>query len=556
MLAALALMVCLATATGESAPSDPVMRAMEEELAHSFEWLREEEDPVYFLQYAVADEDRVSLLASYGAMQREYRFHRRYLTVDARMGSPSLDSTHEIRGEDSWSDWWWVDHEFLPLDDDTEALRAALWSETDEAHRAARERYVKVRADKALRAVERDTSADFSPYPPQVFVGEKVALEYDPGTWQDRLRRLSGRFTQHDWIHDCRAHLWVEATNKYLINTEGSRVRMGVLVCSLTLRAETVAEDGTVLSLTERFDSRTLEELPAEDVMAAALDSLVLRLGQLRVAPVTDPYVGPAILMNKVGGVLFHEVLGHRLEGHRQKSEEEGQTFTRKIGEKVLPDFLSVYDDPTLASHDGVVLKGHYLYDDEGVPAQRVDLIQNGVLKGFLMSQSPIEGFPVSNGHGRRQSGYRTAARQGNLLVESSQEVSGQRLRQMLMEECKERQKPYGLIFHQVEGGFTTTGRWTPQVFSVIPLYVTRLYPDGREELIRGVDIVGTPLTVLGRILATGDDPKACNGECGAESGAVGVSAVCPSILVGEIEVEKTSSEQQKPPLLPAPGHD
>jgi predicted Zn-dependent protease len=331
---------------------------------------------------------------------------------------------------------------------------------------------------------------------------------------------------------------------------------MGVLVCSLTLYAETVADDGMELHLSESLDTRTLEELPGEDAIAAAADSLAVRLGQLRVAPVTDPYVGPAILMGKASGVFFHEVLGHRLEGHRQKSEDEGQTFTRKIGEKVLPDFLSVYDDPTIATHGGVILKGYYLYDDEGVPSQRVRLVEGGVLTGFLMSRSPVEGFPISNGHGRRQAGHRIAARQGNLLVESSRQVSGPRLRQMLIEECRARDKPYGLIFHEIEGGFTQTESWSPQVFSVIPLYVTRLFQDGREEVIRGVDIVGTPLTALVKIIATGDDPGVFNGVCDAESGTVGVSAVSPSLLVGEIEVEKTSNEQQMPPLLPAPLHD
>jgi predicted Zn-dependent protease len=274
----------------------------------------------------------------------------------------------------------------------------------------------------------------------------------------------------------------------------------------------------------------------------------------LRNPPPPEPNIGPAILRNRASGVFFHEIFGHRIEGHRQKDVTEGQTFAKKLGQPILPEFISVYDDPTLAEAGGIDLRGHYLFDDEGVRASRVTLVKDGILETFLMSRRPLEKVPQSNGHGRRQSGFASVSRQGNLIVESSREVSFDELRRQLVEECKRQSKPYGLLFEDISGGFTMTSRRGPQSFKVLPIVVYRVYADGRpDELIRGVDIVGTPLTAFEKITYTGNDVDVFNGTCGAESGWVPVSAVSPSILVSTIEIEKRQRDQSRPPILPAP---
>src|SRR5262249_28366851 len=243
-----------------------------------------------------------------------------------------------------------------------------------------------------------------------------------------------------------------------------------------------------------------------------------------------------------------------RIEGHRQKDETEGQTFTKSVNMPVLPDFLSVVFDPTQEQFQGVPLNGAYLYDDEGVKARRLPLVENGILKTFLMSRSPIQGFPRSNGHGRRAPGYEIVSRQSNLFVESSKKASDAELRKMLIEEIKKQGKPYGLFFDQVSSGYTTTARRGLQAFTVVPLVVYRIYADGRpDELIRGVDIVGTPLASFGKILATSDKMAVFNGICGAESGNVPVSAIAPAILVSEIEVQRKERSQDRPPYLTRP---
>jgi len=292
------------------------------------------------------------------------------------------------------------------------------------------------------------------------------------------------------------------------------------------------------------------------------VDKMAADLKALRAAPTTEPYAGPALLSGRAAAVFFHEVLGHRLEGHRQRDEQEGQTFTKKVNQLVLPSFLSVVDDPTRKEINGVKLAGAYDYDDEGVPAQRVVAIENGVLKNFLMSRMPIAGFSHSNGHGRRQlgaapTGLMPTGRQGNLIVTSTNTVKDAELRARFIEEIKKQGKPYGLYFEDIQGGFTLTTRSRPQAFQVIPVMVWKVYPDGRpDELVRGVDIVGTPLLSLNEILVTGERLEVFNGVCGAESGQIPVAAVAPAMLFSQIEVQKRAKGTERPPLLPPPGFE
>ncbi len=240
--------------------------------------------------------------------------------------------------------------------------------------------------------------------------------------------------------------------------------------------------------------------------------------------------------------------------GIARKTNRKGQTFTKSVGQPVLPDFLSVIFDPTRAEFQGTSLNGFYLYDDEGVKARPVTVVDNGILKTFLMSRSPIQGFAQSNGHGRRAAGAEVVSRQSNLFVESSKKVSDAELRNMLIAEVKRQGKPYGLFFDQVTGGYTTTARRGLQAFTVIPLVVYRVYPDGRpDELIRGADIVGTPLASFAKIMATSDRMEVFNGICGAESGDVPVSAIAPAILVSEIEIQRKERSQDRPPYLSRP---
>jgi predicted Zn-dependent protease len=304
----------------------------------------------------------------------------------------------------------------------------------------------------------------------------------------------------------------------------------------------------------ESFDSHTLAGLPSDATVRQTIEKMVKDLKALRTAPLVDPFTGPAILSGRASGVFFHEIFGHRIEGQRNKNENEGQTFAKQVNQKILPDFISVLDDPTTEKIGGVDLNGYYTYDDEGVKARPVKVVENGILRNFLLSRSPVGNFEQSNGHGRKQPGYRAVGRQGNLIVQASNTVTTARLREMLIEEAKKQGKQFGLFFDDISSGFTLTTRDSPQSFQVTPIMVYRIYVDGRpDELVRGVDLIGTPLTSFSKIVAASDKTDVFNGFCGAESGWVPVSAVSPAILTTQIEVQKKAKSSERMPILPSP---
>jgi predicted Zn-dependent protease len=306
----------------------------------------------------------------------------------------------------------------------------------------------------------------------------------------------------------------------------------------------------------ETFEADSPAHLPDQKTLTDKAVAMAKNLEDLRQAPVTEPFNGPAILSGRAAAVFFHEVLGHRLEGQRQRGDEEGQTFTKLLGKPILPSFLSVADDPTLSTFQGTWLSGHYDYDDEGQAARRVELIQNGVLETFLMSRLPIASVSHSNGHGRAEVGHMPTGRQGNLIVTSSKTVPETELRTMLIAEAKKQGNAYGLYFEDISSGFAVTTRRSPQAFQVIPLVVYRVYVDGRpDELVRGVSIVGTPQAALNSILATSDKQDVFNGICGAESGNLPVSAVAPAMLVSAIETQRQAQGTARPPILSPPPH-
>jgi predicted Zn-dependent protease len=377
----------------------------------------------------------------------------------------------------------------------------------------------------------------------------------DRAAWEKRVRALSKIFREFPDVYQNVVILTAQNETDYYASSEGSRVVTAHLQARIVVIAVTKADDGMDLFREQTFEAEMVDGLPSQTELEASMRALGKSLEALRKAPVTEPFDGPAILSGRAAAVFFHEVLGHRLEGQRQRGDEEGQTFTKDVGKPVLPEFLSVADDPTMTKFGNTWLSGSYEYDDEGEKAQRVALIDDGVLKTFLMSRLPIASFSSSNGHGRAETGHVPIGRQGNLIVTSTKSVPETELRKQLIEEAKKQGKPYGLYFEDISSGFAVTTRSSPQAFQVIPLVVWRVYVDGRpDELVRGVSIVGTPLAAMKRILATGDKSEVFNGECGAESGTVPVSAVAPAMLVSEMETQRQPQGTARPPILPIPG--
>lgn len=506
--------------------------------------------PPYFLSYSVADASSVSIRAQFGALADSSSNRIRVADVQVRIGDPKLDNTHgNHRGSA-------VNSLQMPLGDDRPALARTLWVATNTGYGNALDNYLRVKTEAQVRAKEEDTSPDFSKESPQVSVEPPApTVSVDRAAWEQRVRALSSVFRDYPHVYQNLVMLTVQNETDYYASSEGSRVVAPHMLARLVVFAVTRADDGMDLFRAQTFEAETADGLPSQSSMEAAVRELGQSLEALRKAPVTEPFDGPAILSGRASAVFFHEVLGHRLEGQRQRGDEEGQTFTKELNKEVLPPFLSVADDPTMTTFGKQWLSGNYTYDDEGEKARRVDLIQNGVLKTFLMSRLPIASFGASNGHGRAQTGRMPTGRQGNLIVTSSKTEPEAELRKQLIEEAKKQGKPYGLYFEDISSGFAVTTRSAPQAFQVIPLVVYRVYVDGRpDELVRGVSIVGTPLAAMKRIIATGDKSEVFNGECGAESGTVPVSAVAPAMLVSEIETQRQQQGTQRPPILSIPG--
>ena len=504
----------------------------------------------YFLSYAVSDSDSISMSAQFGALVGSNESRRRMADVQVRLGTAAEDNTH---GDHRNSALTTVP---LPLTDDGDALARSLWFATNRGYGKALDGYLKVKTEQQVRAKEEDGSADFSSEKPvTAMLPPSPVLIVDSTAWQGRLRELSAIFKQYPDVFFNNVTLEASTETDYFVSSEGAKVATPSHVARLIIVARTRAADGMDLFRAETFEADDAAHLPDQKTLTDKTIAMGKNLEALREAPVTEPFSGPAILSGRASAVFFHEVLGHRLEGQRQRGDDEGQTFTKLLGKQILPTFLSVSDDPTLATFDGVSLSGHYSYDDEGQPSRRVDLIKDGVLDTFLMSRLPIASFSTSNGHGRAEVGHMPTGRQGNLIVTSSKTVSDAELREMLKAEAKKQGRAYGLYFEDISSGFAVTTRRSPQAFQVIPLVVYRVYVDGRpDELVRGVSIVGTPQAALNRILATNDKQDIFNGICGAESGSVPVSAVAPAMLVSEIETQRQAQGTARPPILPPPG--
>ena len=508
--------------------------------------------PPYFLSYAVSEASAVTVRAQFGALVDTSSNHIRVADVQVRLGDPKLDNTHGTHRGSA------VHSLQLPITDDREALQRTLWLATNTGYRNALDSYLRVKTEAEVRAKEEDNSPDFSQESPQTSIGKPAPpARIDTAAWQQRVAALSKIFRAYPDVYQNTVVLTVENETDYFASSEGSKIVAPHLQARLVVFAMTRADDGMDLFRARTFEAETIDGLPKQAEMESEVSKLGESLEALRKAPVTEPFNGPAILSGRAAAVFFHEVLGHRLEGQRQRGDEEGQTFTKEVGKEVLPTFLSVSDDPTLTKYGNIWLSGQYDFDDEGQKARRVDLIQDGILKTFLMSRLPIASFANSNGHGRAQTGKVPTGRQGNLIVTSTKSVSDAALRKQLIDQAKEQGKPYGLFFEDISSGFAVTTRSSPQAFSVIPLVVYRVYVDGRpDELVRGVSIVGTPLAALKRIVSTSDKSEVFNGECGAESGTIPVSAVAPAMLLSEIETQKQSQGTARPPILPIPGSD
>ncbi|MCD4736392.1 MAG: TldD/PmbA family protein [Bacteroidales bacterium] len=538
-----------------SGQKDELMEILKEELNREFDELQGKEYPPYFIQFRVADNYTVSLASAHGCITNINESRTKTFAPEFRIGDYSFDNTHTLKNGFPGYFPSAMDFGSLPLENKPDAIKYRIWEITNEKYRGTIEQY-KDKLEKRDTA-DVDKCPDFSTEIPEKYYDEPLnpdQIQFDKEKWKKRLNNFTGAFKDMDGIFIASANITYSRAKIYTINTEGTEIIENYGLSTLSLIVMSRSADDELIPYGQSFYAFKPENLPTEEEIMTEIREMKEVIGNLINAPKADPFTGPAILSAEAAGVFFHEIFGHRIEGHRFKEAFNSKTFKDKLESDVLDKSLSVVSDPTIKEFQGNDLVGYYKYDDQGVKAQKVVNVKNGVLKNFLMSRKPIEGFVQSNGHGRCNTGLSPVARQSNLIVSTNKPESEENLRKKLIKECKKQKKPYGYYFKTVTGGFTNTMNYMPDFFNIFPIEVYRIYVDGSEdELVRGVNLIGTPLIMFSEILAAGDKPDVFSGLCGAESGAVPVSTIAPSLLVRKIETQNQFSMKSEWPILPDP---
>jgi predicted Zn-dependent protease len=543
--------------TARAATGDPaaILDAMKVELERSGEELRFEDYPApYFINYQLKDERQERVMARSGALFDENASRTRRLYVEVRVGDYAFDNTEDTSGQGYDEMLLYQAPDDAPLDDDRLALRSALWLLTDQRYKEALAAYLRVKGMRVYEAKEEEKKGSFTREEPHRHKDEVATLSFDRERWSRVARDLSALVASRGVAFDSGVEIDVRQETRYQVNTEGTELLTDTIIYGIHVSATGRADDGMLLAHSIDFYARTESALPTEEELRKSAETMLDELEALRTAPVLEPYTGPALLLPEATGVFFHEAVGHRLEGERQDNDEEGRTFKGQIGKAVMPAFLSVYEDPTVQTEGSLQLNGHYLFDDQGVKTSRVPLVESGVLRNFILSRKPVDGFDRSNGHGRAQGNNRPVARMGNLVVETSKPVTRARLKEMLLEEARRQGKPFGLMVTSITGGSTNTTTYGYQAFKGAARMVYRVDAQtGEETLVRGVEIVGTPLASINKIVAGDDTVGVFNGYCGAESGYVPVSTVAPATLFSEIELQRSVRTRERGQILPPP---
>ena len=526
-----------------------VLNAMEGELERSMSVLADQPDPPFYISYEITDSYQARVSTTFGKVTRSSESSGTYYDVDLRVGTPEMDNTHLVNRRPFPQ----VTLGSLASED---GIRNNLWLLTDRSFKQASEQLVNVRTQSEIQIDTEGPAFDLAPAVKVSHAEPDRPTRFARAEWEKRLQRVSNVFNGHPTLLSGNAQASVVKSSRFFVNSEGSRIHSDELMYTIVLSAATKADDGSNLNISRLFHARNPSGLPNDRGLTRTADDIVTNLINLRNAPNVEPYTGPAILSGRAAGVLFHEILGHRLEGHRLKQTSDAQTFKDKINQRVLPESMSVVFDPSLDKFGDTDLLGMYAFDNEGVAGQKVRVIEDGILKRFLFGRSTLadDGFRESNGHGRKAVGQASVARQSNLVVEVENPYTANELEEQLIAILKERDLEYGLYFDDIVGGFTITSRSVPNSFTVNPVIVYKIFQDGSRELVRGVDLIGTPLAVFDSVIAAADDMAVFNGQCGAESGYVPVSAISPSILVGQIEVQRASQSRAILPILPPPG--
>jgi TldD protein len=514
------------------ASSDPILRAMQMELARSKAELKMDNiGAPFYIEYRVFDVDQFEASAAYGAPQDQNRTRLRILRVVVRLGDYKVDSFYGPGQGVS---------NILPLDGDELALRHQIWLSTDQAYKQAGGALASKRS--ALKQIDiAQPVDDFAKAEPVQVIGPAAKLDIDPAKWTKMLESATSVYRTDPEIQSFGASLSFVALTQYFVNTEGSITRQGSTHYLMTLNASEQAKDGMRLDRAPQSSSSRIEEMPTPDQFHADALKLVENMKKLREAPIVEEeYRGPVLFSNDAASDMFYDLVAANALGRRPALGRPARTtgtYSSSFKGRVLPEFLSVVDDPTIEAFQGHGLGGSYKVDDEGVPVSPVTVVDNGKLVNFLVGRQPIRDFPASNGHGRAGGNGTIAPAVGNLFIRASKTSSREELKKQMLDLCRSRGLKYGYYVD------TLGPRLSPRI-------LFRVWADdGREEIVRGAVFDELDTRALrSDLVAAGNDPLVSN-----RTGMPFASIVSPSVLFDELEVRRADNTNEKLPDYPAP---
>ena len=568
----------LAAAAQAPVQDDALLRAMRAEVDRARDLRVVSLEPPYYIEYSVHDSQMLSISATLGALADVREEHARLPRIRVRVGDYKFDNGNYIYSDSLVATRYALGP--LPIDSHELALRQYFWLATDVAYKSALQAIARKQA--ALRNLTvTDQIPDFAKAAPVTLVVPAIRQAVDQEVWKNRIRNLSAVFAAYPQVLASAAEFRSTQGSFYFVNSEGTTVRVPESSVNFQVRATALAPDGMTLRDSASIMALDLRNLPAEPELRRATEAVAENLTALARAPVGESYTGPVMFEPLAAAQLLADLFGRNLGQRRRPVSEPGRTlsvteseFEGRVGSRILPDWLDIVDDPTAKEWNGHPLFGNYLVDLEGVVPAPLAIVEKGTLKNMLATRQPVKGREESNGRARLFSGFgANAPASGNLIVRATGTSTLPELKQKLIDLSGQRNKPYALLIRKMDFPSTASGSELQRIAArmaqdggagrmvSLPLLVYRVYPDGREELLRGMRLKGVSTRSLRDILAAGGDPAVFdyleNGAPFAVAGAASFvaesSIVAPGLLFEELQLERSEEELPKLPIVPPP---
>jgi len=564
------------TSQSPGSEGDLLLRAMKDEIKRVSSLIRLGLDPPYYTEYRVEDTVSHTITASFGALVDENDSDFRVPTVQMRVGTANFDNTDHALTEAFVGDRY--DPALLPLDNNYLAFREIFWLASDRAYKTAEESIARKRSS-LKNMSQTEAQPDFSAAPAAHLILPIERKPFASASWKSEVIRLSALLDAYPKVYSSGVEIQSSQSTNYVVTSEGAELRTPEDLAYLRVSGHGMTSNGTEVRDALVFQAFGPDGLPSEDTLTRAIKALGEHVTALSEAPAGEAYDGPVLFEAPAAAQLFGQLLADNLKITRRPVSDPGRPsryspseLESKVGTRILPEWMDVVDDPTQTQYQGHTLLGHYVYDIEGVAPKPLTLVEKGVLKNFLLTRTPVfKDFPGSNGHARMTGRYGTRAPGfGNIFIRVSQTTSAADMKKKLIDLCRAGNKPYGILVRKLDYPSTASKDELDQLaqaaggthFLVPPLLAYKVYPDGREELVRGLLFHGVSSTrSLKDIVAASDenyvfdmiDSNAPFALVGAGSFTTTSSVIAPAVLFEEMELEPGKEENLKPPMVPPP---